>query len=118
MLKVIVKFWLRAGQARRSQARLVLVAMKSAAHKACSKTANKLFSVMRLVHEKPSARPALTTIAAATRYSSAHARSFLVAAEFGDRQYAPAWGRTLKEAEQWAAHEALLLVNVDSEGEG
>lgn len=44
---------------------------------------------------------------------SAHARAFLVAAEFGGRQYAPAWGRTLKEAEQWAAHEALLALNTD-----
>ena len=42
---------------------------------------------------------------------SAHARAFLVAAEFGSERYAPAWGRTLKEAEQWAAHEALLALN-------
>ena len=42
---------------------------------------------------------------------SAHARAFLVAAEFGGERYAAAWGRTLKEAEQWAAHEALLVVD-------
>ena len=41
---------------------------------------------------------------------SAHARAFLVAAEFDGERYAPAWGRTLKEAEQWAAHEALLVI--------
>ena len=46
---------------------------------------------------------------------SAHARAFLVAAEFGGKQYAPAWGRTLKEAEQWAAHEALLVIDAGSE---
>jgi ribonuclease-3 len=48
---------------------------------------------------------------------SAHARAFLVAAEFGGQQYAPAWGRTLKEAEQWAAHEALLSLEADGEVE-
>jgi len=47
----------------------------------------------------------------------AHARAFLVAAEFDGKQYAPAWGRTLKEAEQWAAHEALLVIDADPEGE-
>jgi len=47
----------------------------------------------------------------------AHARAFLVAAEFGGERYAPAWGRTLKEAEQWAAHEALLVIDVDPEVE-
>ena len=51
-----------------------------------------------------------------------HAKSiclnFGIAAEFGGKQYAPAWGRTLKEAEQWAAHEALLVVDVGSGGEG
>ena len=39
-----------------------------------------------------------------------HSRAFLVAAEFGGRRYDPAWGRSLKEAEQWAAHEALLAL--------
>lgn len=48
---------------------------------------------------------------------SAHARAFLVAAEFDGRRYAPAWGRTLKEAEQWAAHEALLALEADGEVE-
>lgn len=38
----------------------------------------------------------------------AHARAFLVAAEVGDVRYPSAWGRTRKEAEMWAAFEALL----------
>ena len=39
---------------------------------------------------------------------AAHARAFLVAASVGGVRYPPAWGRTLKEAEGWAAFEALL----------
>lgn len=42
---------------------------------------------------------------------SAHARAFLVAAELQGRRFPSAWGRTLKEAERWAAHEALLVLN-------
>ena len=38
----------------------------------------------------------------------AHARAFLVAAEAGGQRFPSAWGRTRKEAESWAAHEALL----------
>jgi ribonuclease III len=40
----------------------------------------------------------------------AHARSFLVAARLGERSFPAAWGRTRKEAERWAAHEALLVL--------
>ncbi|HTF90819.1 MAG TPA: ribonuclease III [Planctomycetota bacterium] len=39
---------------------------------------------------------------------AAHARAFLVAASVDGRRFSPAWGRTLKEAESWAAFEALL----------
>lgn len=39
-----------------------------------------------------------------------HARAFLVAAQAGDERFPSAWGRTLKEAERWAAHEALLAL--------
>ena len=48
---------------------------------------------------------------------SAHARAFLVAAEFNGKRYAPAWGRTLKEAERWAAHEALLVIQAPAQSE-
>lgn len=41
---------------------------------------------------------------------SAHAKAFLVAARIGERRYPAAWGRTRKEAERWAAHEALLVL--------
>jgi ribonuclease-3 len=40
----------------------------------------------------------------------AHARAFLVAARIGERRFPSAWGRTRKEAERWAAHEALLAL--------
>lgn len=40
----------------------------------------------------------------------AHARAFLVAAEVGGETFPSAWGRTRKEAESWAAHEALLVL--------
>lgn len=40
----------------------------------------------------------------------AHARAFLVAAEYDERQFPSAWGRTRKEAERWAAFEALLAL--------
>jgi ribonuclease-3 len=39
---------------------------------------------------------------------AAHERAFLVAASIGARRFPPAWGRTVKEAESWAAFEALL----------
>lgn len=40
----------------------------------------------------------------------AHARAFLVRAKLGERAFPSAWGRTRKEAERWAAHEALLAL--------
>jgi ribonuclease-3 len=42
-----------------------------------------------------------------------HARAFLVAARVGRERYPSAWGRTRKEAERWAAHEALLVIEAD-----
>ncbi len=44
----------------------------------------------------------------------AHARAFLVAAHAGAQRFPSAWGRTRKEAERWAAHEALLVLEVES----
>lgn len=46
----------------------------------------------------------------------AHARAFLVAAELAGERFPPAWGRTRKEAESWAAHEALLVLRERSCG--
>jgi ribonuclease-3 len=40
----------------------------------------------------------------------AHARAFLIQAELRGERFPPAWGRTRKEAESWAAHEALLVL--------
>ena len=43
----------------------------------------------------------------------AHARAFLVVAEVEGRRFPSAWGRTRKEAERWAAHEALLALEAE-----
>jgi len=40
----------------------------------------------------------------------AHSRAFLLAAEAGGMRFPSAWGRTRKEAEHWAAYEALLVL--------
>jgi ribonuclease-3 len=40
----------------------------------------------------------------------AHARAFLISAELRGERFPSAWGRTRKEAESWAAHEALLVL--------
>ena len=44
----------------------------------------------------------------------AHARAFLVRAEAGGRCFPSAWGRTRREAERWAAFEALLVLDEES----
>jgi ribonuclease III len=41
----------------------------------------------------------------------AHARAFLVCAELHGERFPSGWGRTRKEAESWAAHEALLVLH-------
>ncbi len=46
----------------------------------------------------------------------AHARAFLVAAEADGQRYPSAWGRTIKEAESWAALEALLVLDSAQSG--
>jgi ribonuclease-3 len=48
-----------------------------------------------------------------TQRGRAHARAFLVVAEVDGRRFPSAWGRTRKEAERWAAHEALLELDGD-----
>ncbi|MDP6519452.1 MAG: putative dsRNA-binding protein, partial [Planctomycetota bacterium] len=46
---------------------------------------------------------------------AAHARAFLVRVNTDARSFPTAWGRTRKEAEQWAAHEALLILEQQSD---
>ncbi|MDF1838417.1 MAG: putative dsRNA-binding protein, partial [Planctomycetota bacterium] len=41
----------------------------------------------------------------------AHSRAFLVRAIVSEQAYPSAWGRSIKEAESWAAIEALLQIN-------
>ncbi|MBL8863873.1 MAG: ribonuclease III [Planctomycetes bacterium] len=45
---------------------------------------------------------------------AAHARAFRVAVEVGGRRFPGAWGRTRKEAETWAAREALLVLEASA----
>lgn len=52
--------------------------------------------------------PAYKTV---RQHGQSHARAFLVVAEAGGETYPSAWGRTLKEAERWAAYEALLVLS-------
>ena len=40
-----------------------------------------------------------------------HSKCFKIAARIGERQFLPAWGRSKKEAEQRAAHNALSQIN-------
>jgi ribonuclease-3 len=45
-----------------------------------------------------------------------HSKSFCVSAQIGGRRYAPAWGRNKKEAEQRAASNALVELQVREPG--
>ena len=44
-------------------------------------------------------------------------RSFRVVAVAQGREFPSAWGRTLKEAERWAAYEALLVLAAGGEAD-
>ncbi len=44
----------------------------------------------------------------------ANSRAFLIAARAGGKEFPSAWGRTVKEAEHWAAYEALLHLGYDA----
>ena len=54
---------------------------------------------------------ALPTYVVLESRGEAHAKAFLVAAEADGERFPSAWGRTRKEAESWAAHEALLVLS-------
>ncbi|MGK0219526.1 MAG: ribonuclease-3 [Planctomycetota bacterium] len=47
----------------------------------------------------------------------AHARAFLIQAKVGEQVFPSAWGRTRKEAEGWAAAEALLALQDEDSGD-
>ncbi len=49
---------------------------------------------------------------------AAHARAFQIAVEVAGRRFPNAWGRTRKEAEAWAAREALLVLEDGSAPHG
>ena len=72
-----------------------------------------------VVFARPVQNPAIRIESGATRvleeFGRSHARAFLVAAEANEREFPGAWGRTVKEAERWAAHEALLVLEENGE---
>jgi ribonuclease-3 len=68
----------------------------------------------RLQHLTQARWSSLPTYEVIEERGRAHARAFLVRAQFRGRAFPSAWGRTRKEAESWAAHEALLVL--DEEG--
>lgn len=45
---------------------------------------------------------------------SAHAKAFRMQARIGEARFPSAWGRTRKEAERWAAFEALLVLDAEA----
>lgn len=49
---------------------------------------------------------------------AAHARAFHVAVDVAGRRFPGAWGRTRKEAETWAAREALLVLDERDDAPG
>lgn len=64
----------------------------------------------RLQHWAQAQRSQLPRYELVGTRGSAHARAFLVRARIGTAVFPSAWGRTRKEAERWAAHEALLEI--------
>jgi ribonuclease-3 len=55
----------------------------------------------------------IPTYALLDERGAAHARAFLIAVRVVEREFPSAWGRTRKEAEAWAAREALLVLGAD-----
>ena len=71
---------------------------------------NEKQTLQRLAQQETGAPPSYVLLA---ERGHAHAKAFLVAAEIAERRFPSAWGRTLKEAERWAAHEALLVLEAE-----
>lgn len=65
----------------------------------------------RLQHLCQSRFGTLPTYVVIEDRGEAHSKAFLVAAEADGERFPSAWGRTRKEAESWAAHEALLVLS-------
>jgi len=75
--------------------------------RARSQNANPKQRLQQLCQKRWNALPAYVVLESR---GAAHARAFLVAGELGGERWPSAWGRTRKEAESWAAHEALLVL--------
>ncbi len=75
--------------------------------RARARDANPKQLFQQLCQSRFSALPSYVELASR---GEAHAKAFLVAAEADGERFPSAWGRTRKEAESWAAHEALLVL--------
>ncbi|MBI5435256.1 MAG: ribonuclease III [Planctomycetes bacterium] len=69
----------------------------------------------RLQHLTQARHGTLPRYELVTERGDAHARAFLVRAHVQTRAFPTAWGRTRKEAESWAAEEALLELELELE---
>lgn len=79
-----------------------------AAVRAQVRKANPKQALQQLVQARAQGLPSYELL---DQRGRAHARAYLVAARIGERAFPAAWGRTVKEAERWAAHEALLVLS-------
>lgn len=99
--------YLDAGlEAVRASVKLVLAEALAEVHSLETAIAPKQ-ALQQAVQQRWGAPPTYTLV---TTLGKAHARAFLVRAEAAGRRFPSAWGRTRKEAESWAAHEALLIL--------
>ena len=73
--------------------------------------ANPKQELQQIAQQRTGAPPVYTVV---RERGSAHAKAFLVQATIAERSFPTAWGRTRKEAERWAAHEALLVLSDES----
>src|SRR5690606_22601587 len=64
--------------------------------------------VLQQICQRRWGRPPVYTVL--EQRGQSHARAYRVAAETAERRFPSAWGRTLKEAERWAALEALIAL--------
>jgi ribonuclease-3 len=78
-----------------------------AAVRARAREANPKQRFQQLCQSRFGALPAYIVLE--TR-GEAHSKAFLIAAEADGERFPSAWGRTRKEAESWAAHEAFIVL--------
>ena len=86
---------------------LATLSTQLGAVRARAREANPKQRFQQLCQSRFAALPAYVVVESR---GEAHAKAFLVCAEADGERFPSAWGRTRKEAESWAAHEALLVL--------